>query len=126
MRYLPRLLLVPFVTLSACHSMTAPRSYNAGTWTSIPIPSGAYTQFSLDTVGGAVRGDGQDFGIASRPQGTFTVAGRESYPSITLTFAYSSGATGTYSAQFVSGSQLLGTWTIPGQPPTGSVSYFRH
>jgi len=125
MRDLPRFRLVFLVILGACHSTTAPKSYNAGTWRSAPMPPATgYTQFSLDTVGGVVRGDGQVVGL-NAPIDTFTITGVESYPSITLNFAYSSGGTAAYSAQFVSPSQLLGTWAIPGQAPRDSVSYSR-
>jgi len=112
------------VILAGCHSAEAPASYNAGSWRSLPIlPSGSYTQFSLDTVGGAVRGDGQDFGIAGRPLGTFTVTGLVSYPNIALAISYPGGERATYFAQFQSPSLLLGSWTATGQPPQDSISF---
>ena len=114
---------IALVALGACRSPGAPPSYNAGSWTlGFAVPSGAYTQFSLDTVAGLVRGDGQDFGLAGRPLATIKVSGVESYPSIALVFDYSSGERATYFAQFVGPSELLGTWSVPGQPPIDSLS----
>jgi len=126
MRSMARLLLaapIALLVLGACGSPGAPPSYNAGSWRlGLNVPSGAYTQFSIDTVAGLVRGDGQDFGLAGTPVATIKVTGVESYPSIALVFDYSSGARATYFAQFVGPSELLGTWSFPGQPPLDSLS----
>jgi hypothetical protein len=122
---LPRLLLVLLVLLGACHSSTAPKGYNAGTWMSAAVPSGAYTEFSLDTVAGAVRGDGRSYGLMGVLKDSITVTGYVSYPVIALRFTYSTGGTAVYTARFVGADQLLGTWAVPGQTPRDSVSYFR-
>ena len=123
MQRLSRLPIVLLVVLGACHSSTAPRTYNAGTWMSGPIPSGAYTEFSLDTVAGVVRGDGRDYGLRGALEDTFTITGYLSYPVIALRFSYSSGGTAVYTAQFVNSLQMMGTWAVPGQAPRDSVSY---
>ena len=124
MGVLPRHAFLVGLFLVGCHSPEAPASYNAGSWRSLPnLPSGSYTQFSLDTVAGAVRGDGQDFGIAGRPLGRFSITGLVSYPNIALAADYGGGVHATYFAQFVSPSRLVGTWTATGQAPLDSLSF---
>jgi len=123
-----RFLVVPLlalVILGGCDSTNAPTSRNAGTWSTPPIPSGGATVFSLDTVGPSVRGEGEEYGLMGRAQGTFTITGHQSYPAITLTLSYGSGRTATYSASFQTPDQLLGTWTVPGQPPVDSLVFLR-
>ena len=123
MRSLPRLPLVLLLMLGACHESTAPKTYNAGTWIDGFItPSGAYTEFSLDTVAGVVRGDGRHYAF-SGIEDTFTITGYLAYPVIALRFTYSKGGTAVYTARFVSSLQMMGTWAVPGQAPRDSVTY---
>ncbi|HEY7029316.1 MAG TPA: hypothetical protein VH438_16995 [Gemmatimonadales bacterium] len=109
----------------SCDSAAAPTSHNAGNWSTLPVPSGGSIVFSLDTAGVSVRGDGQEFGLMGRPQGTFTITGLLSYPAIALKLTYSSGRSATYSATFQTPDQLKGTWTAQGQPPSESVVFVR-
>ncbi len=124
MRRLPRLLLVLLVLLGACHAATAPRTYNAGTWMSAAVPSGAYTTFSIDTVAGVVRGDGRSYGLRGVLDDSFTVTGYASYPVIALRFSYSGGGTALYTGRFVTMTQMTGTLAVSGQPARDSVSSF--
>jgi hypothetical protein len=117
--------LLALAILGGCDSTAAPNSRNAGTWSTPPIPSGGATVFSLDTAGPRVRGEGEEYGLMGRAQGAFTITGHQAYPAITLTLSYGSGRTATYSASFQTPDQLLGTWTVPGQPPVDSLVFLR-
>ena len=119
---------------SACNDQPAaplPVSHNAGTWVWYAgIPSGSYSQFSLDTVAGVVRGDGEDgWGLGALE--SFTVSGLLSYPDVAVRFTYAGGSlyaggsSGTYFAQFVGPNELCGTRTLPGQAPEDSVCFGR-
>lgn len=127
--------VVPILLFAyACGNQDAPTSpssppkapsYNAGTWVHESLlPSGAYSQFSLDTVAGTVRGEGYDYDVVGVAD-SFAVAGRLAYPSIALVFTYSTGTLGTYTAQFVSPSLLVGTFVAPGYSPKDSLRFGR-
>ena len=110
--------------LAACNT-TEPTSYNAGLWTSAPLPSGSVTTFSLDTTGSVIRGEGATTGIAGHGSRSFSVQGLLTFRQVVISFRYKDGTTYDYLARYDGATTLVGSISSGGAPLADSVKYFR-
>ena len=110
------------VALGGC---TSPRSPLDGTWSTLPIPSGASLTLVLTTSGSEVAGTGQQIGIG--PQSTVhavVVTGVQALGTFTLTLKFDSGGVATYAGERVGDNELDGVWTV-GSQSSGDFRFLR-
>ena len=91
-----------------------------------PIPSGAYTAFSLQSGSGRLVGSGGDWGLMGVHEDSFRLEGSytQADSAVVLSVAYSTGGEGSFIGRWWMDS-LIGSWTPPGQPAWASAKFYR-
>src|SRR5258708_5901462 len=107
-------LALPFLfsVVLGCNDGTSPATGLKGAWTTGMVPSGAYTELYLAGSGQSISGTAKwQHGLSNGPLVAYTVAGRESYGTFTLTLTPDSGAVATYAGTLTEPGRLTGTWS---------------
>jgi len=127
---IPRGLALLALILAGCRASTAPAPPTGGaltgSWMSAPVPSGAYTQFALQSGAGRVAGTGGDWDIRGVKLDSFDLTGfyGETDSALTLSVSYPGGEVGNFVGRWAADS-LVGNWTAPAQPVWISAKFYR-
>lgn len=94
---------------AACGSSFDPSTALVGTWMLTPagVP-GSGLQFTISDAGGTVSGSGERL-IEAGPRLAFTVSGTRQGDAVSLTFAYPTGGSDTFSGRLTDVTRLKGT-----------------
>jgi hypothetical protein len=96
----------------SCSDGIAPKRDLSGMWTTGMAPSGAYTELYLTTTGPSVTGTARwQHGLSNGPLVIYSVTGRQSSVTFTLTLTPDSGAVAAYVGRLIEPDQLTGTWS---------------
>ena len=116
--------LVVLGALLSCNNGTAPTADLSGAWTTGMVPSGAYTELYLTTTGQSVTGTARwQQGLSNGALISYSVAGRASFGTFSLTLTPASGAPVSYAGKLIEPDSLTGTWTAGASSWT--ESFFR-
>lgn len=127
---IPHRLALLAVIFGGCRVATTPATPTGGaltgSWISAPVPSGAYTQFALQSGAARVVGTGGDWDIRGVKQDSFDLTGfyGDMDSALTLSVSYPSGEVGNFVGRWAADS-LVGNWTAPAQPVWISARFYR-